>query len=83
MREKPDCNELRPRVGYLWQRAANPSANPRLPMPPPFDFDAFLSYNWEDKSAARELKRVLEARKLTIWFDEDQLRPGLELAAVA
>jgi hypothetical protein len=41
-----------------------------------FDFDAFLSHNSEDKPTARELKRVLNARKLTVWFDEDQLPPG-------
>ena len=41
------------------------------------DFDAFLTHNSKDKPTARELKRVLEARGLTVWFDEDQLRPGL------
>jgi TIR domain len=41
------------------------------------DIDAFLSHNSEDKATARELKRVFEARKLTVWFDEDQLRPGV------
>jgi hypothetical protein len=46
-------------------------------MPTQIDFDAFLSHNSEDKPAARELRRVLETRKLTIWFDEDQVRPGL------
>src|SRR6516225_5259903 len=41
------------------------------------DFDAFLSYSSKDKLGARKLKHLLEARRLTIWFDEDQLRPGL------
>jgi hypothetical protein len=40
------------------------------------DFDAFISYNSKDKTYARDLKRILEARKLSIWFDEDQIRPG-------
>lgn len=46
-------------------------------MSSPTDFDTFLSHNSKDKPAARELKLRLEARKLTVWFDEDQLRPGL------
>jgi hypothetical protein len=37
------------------------------------DFDVFLTHNSKDKPTARELKRVLEARRLTVWFDEDQL----------
>ena len=41
------------------------------------DFDTFLTHNSKDKPTARELKRVLEARGLTVWFDEDRLRPGL------
>ncbi|MDX8501919.1 TIR domain-containing protein [Mesorhizobium sp. VK4C] len=41
------------------------------------DFDAFLSHSTKDKPAARELKQALEGRKLTIWFDEEQLRPGM------
>ena len=40
-------------------------------------FDTFLTHNSNDKPIVRELKRVLEARGLTVWFDEDQLRPGL------
>jgi len=41
------------------------------------DFDTFLSHNSRDKGPARELKRKLESREITVWFDEDQLRPGL------
>jgi hypothetical protein len=41
------------------------------------DFDVFLSHNSKDKPAARELKKVLMGRDLTVWFDEDELRPGL------
>ncbi len=41
------------------------------------DFDVFLSHNSKDKPAARELKGVLARRELTVWFDEDELRPGL------
>jgi hypothetical protein len=46
-------------------------------MIPPSDFDAFLSHNSNDKPGARELKRLLQARGLSVWFDEDELRPGL------
>jgi len=41
------------------------------------DFDVFLSHNSKDKPIVRELKQALTARKLTVWFDEDELRPGL------
>jgi hypothetical protein len=41
------------------------------------DCDAFLSYSSQERSAARELKLKLEVRGLTIWFDQDRLRPGL------
>ncbi len=40
------------------------------------DCDAFLCYSSQNRSEARELKRKLEARGLTVWFDEDQFIPG-------
>jgi hypothetical protein len=40
-------------------------------------FDVFLSHNSKDKPAVRELKRLLVARELTVWLDEDELRPGM------
>jgi len=41
------------------------------------DFDAFLSHNSSDNPACRDLKRILQDRGLTVWFDEDELRPGM------
>jgi TIR domain-containing protein len=40
-------------------------------------FDVFLSHNSQDKLSARRLKERLLKRKLTVWFDEDELRPGI------
>jgi TIR domain-containing protein len=40
-------------------------------------FDVFLSHNSKDKPSARRLKERLVERKLTVWFDEDELRPGV------
>jgi len=40
-------------------------------------FDVFLSHNSKDKPAVRELKRLLAAHGLTVWMDEDELRPGM------
>lgn len=40
-------------------------------------FQVFLSHKSADKEIARELKRRLERFELTVWFDEDQLRPGM------
>jgi hypothetical protein len=46
------------------------------------DFDAFLSHSSNDKSAARNLKHVLEARGLTIWFEQGLERAGCVVVAV-
>jgi len=40
-------------------------------------FDVFLSHNSQDKPSVRRLKERLEERGLTVWFDEDELRPGI------
>lgn len=40
-------------------------------------YDVFLSHNSKDKPTVRELKTRLVARKLTVWLDEDELRPGV------
>ncbi|MGZ8219639.1 toll/interleukin-1 receptor domain-containing protein [Methylomagnum sp.] len=40
-------------------------------------FDVFLSHNSKDKPAVRDLKAALEAYGLKIWYDEDELRPGV------
>lgn len=40
-------------------------------------FDVFLSHNSKDKPTARRLKERLGERKLTVWLDEDELRPGV------
>jgi TIR domain len=41
------------------------------------DFDVFLSHNSSDKPAVRELKRLLAAKNLRVWLDEDELQPGM------
>lgn len=41
------------------------------------DFDVFLSHNGNDKPIVRELKRLLAAKELKVWLDEDELRPGI------
>jgi phosphotransferase system HPr-like phosphotransfer protein/mannitol/fructose-specific phosphotransferase system IIA component (Ntr-type) len=42
-----------------------------------FQNDVFLSHNSKDKPVVRELKRRLAAKGLTVWLDEDELRPGI------
>ena len=41
------------------------------------DFDVFLCHNSEDKASVRILYQGLTERKLTPWFDEMHLRPGI------
>jgi phosphotransferase system HPr-like phosphotransfer protein/mannitol/fructose-specific phosphotransferase system IIA component (Ntr-type) len=43
--------------------------------PPPFN--VFLSHNAKDKEKVRQLKTHLEKRGLKVWFDEEELRPGI------
>ena len=40
------------------------------------EFDVFLSYNREDRKAARELADKLREYSLSIWLDEEQIVPG-------
>lgn len=40
-------------------------------------FDVFLSHNSKSKPLVREIKRRLIAAQLKVWFDEDELRPGI------
>lgn len=40
-------------------------------------FDVFLSYRGDNVKAARELKQRLVSRRLRVWLDKDELRPGL------
>ncbi len=40
-------------------------------------FDVFLSHNSKDKPAVRELAKALRAYGITVWLDEDELRPGV------
>ncbi len=39
-------------------------------------YDVFLCHNTDDKPAVRKLRDGLQARRVTTWFDEDQLVPG-------
>jgi hypothetical protein len=43
----------------------------------PPGFDCFLSYNSKDKPAVRALAAALHARGVSVWLDEQRLRPGL------
>ncbi|HEV8581153.1 MAG TPA: toll/interleukin-1 receptor domain-containing protein [Thermoanaerobaculia bacterium] len=45
--------------------------------PPKLGFDVFLSHNSKDKPSVRRLKERLVARNLRVWFDEDELQPGV------
>ena len=40
-------------------------------------FDVFLSHNSKDKAVVRELRDQLAAHGLSVWYDEDELRPGI------
>jgi hypothetical protein len=42
------------------------------------DFDCFLSHNGRDKPAARGLAARLRDTGISVWLDEEQLRPGDE-----
>jgi len=57
--------------GGLDHRSGHPS------MPDSGTFDCFLSHNSRDKPAVRALAEGLRARGISVWLDEDQLRPGI------
>ncbi|MBY5416114.1 TIR domain-containing protein [Rhizobium leguminosarum] len=42
------------------------------------DFDVFLSFNSVGRNDARELRNALHSRGLSVWFDEEQIRPGMQ-----
>jgi serine/threonine protein kinase len=46
-----------------------------------YKFDAFLSYSPTDVDWAIRLKTSLEERGLTIWLDQEQIRPGNSIIA--
>ncbi len=41
------------------------------------EFDVFLCHNSEDKPSVRDIYQGLLSRKITPWFDEEDLQPGL------
>ena len=43
----------------------------------PSSYHVFRSHNSQDKTAVRELKDLLASYGLTVWLDEDELRPGI------
>jgi hypothetical protein len=63
-----DKNEQR-MLAQLDTRLKDASMEPR--------FDVFLSYNWQDKPQARKLAQALRKRGVTVWLDEEQLKPGV------
>ena len=40
-------------------------------------FNVFLSHNSKDKAMVRELASALKVRGLSVWLDENELRPGV------
>ncbi|RCV65837.1 TIR domain-containing protein [Methanophagales archaeon] len=36
----------------------------------------FLSHSSDNKVAAREIKKILAAKNVRVWFDEDEMKPG-------
>ena len=40
-------------------------------------FDVFLSHNSKDGPVVRELKQRLVAQNLAVWFDDEELQPGM------
>jgi hypothetical protein len=40
-------------------------------------FNVFLGHNSKDKPAVKELKKRLVSQDLIVWYDEDELRPGI------
>ncbi len=45
-------------------------------MSKPETFDCFLSYNSQDKPVVRTLAGTLRDHNISVWFDEERLRPG-------
>ncbi len=50
---------------------------PMTSQPAAFDFDVELSHSNKDKPAVRELRDQLALRGLSVWYDEDELPPGI------
>lgn len=46
-------------------------------MAEPKKFDCFLSHNSQDKPAVRTLAKELRAHGISVWLDEERLRPGI------
>jgi tetratricopeptide (TPR) repeat protein len=68
--------------GVLTNYPLRPPAQPNLTTPKPeseptMTFHVFLSHNSKDKPAVRDLKQKLLGYSLTVWFDEDELQPGI------
>ena len=58
----------------LW--ALRDQASP-IKQRPATSFDVFLSHNSQDKPTVRVLRDRLVELQLKVWFDEDELRPGI------
>ena len=42
----------------------------------PENYDCFLIHNSRDKPVVRTLVKTLRGRGISVWFDEERLRPG-------
>lgn len=45
----------------------------------PSAFDVFISYNSKDRPLVKRLVRKLENQRVRVWYDEDQVRPGMPM----
>ena len=43
------------------------------------EFDTFISYNSTDRRIVHQLARELEARRVRVWLDDNELLPGMSL----
>lgn len=61
----------------LESRGIESASSRSSPRPDSETFDCFLSYDHRDKPAARRLAEALRDRGISVWLDEDMIRPGL------
>jgi len=78
------ADQQNPQGGVPADKGESPQASPAkgetitTPVPAAtFQFHVFLSHNSIDKPAVRDLKQRLVGQSLVVWYDEDELRPGI------
>ena len=65
---------------FHWEDAKQSKVSPEHPtvVESKKRFHVFLSYNANDRPMVRQLRTKLEKRGLQVWYDEKELRPGLD-----